>query len=804
MTNCPCDTIVFPPPLIIPAGLTELPRQLAAFPEFRAAMLGAIPTKAPIARWRARSNDEFGIMLLEMWAYVCDSISFYDEVIAHEMYVRTARQRSSIRKLVGLLGYLPRPAASATASLSVFADGRKAVTLPPGTAFRSGAFDGSPPQVFELERPYAIHPFYNEWELEPVRRSSLSGPAAQLLFEPGNVAAKKGDALLVLKPGDDVAALVDRLAPFTGNDGGSYRKADLSRAVDFGASSALADIAVRTPTASALLAITRDPGYDWSIVPPLFFLIFGIILPGDALVLDDLYPRIRKGDYILVSKGDEYRWFQIFGADRTDITIAPARTTTITTGGTTTTVTTPAVTIPVTWLVLDAPLDTASRSSLVTPPSWAGVDPKDLTVHFTMIEAGAVTAEAETTIAADDPLHFTPPLEIDPDTPVPSRFQLEDKNLDGVEVSGILDVASASLDLDQTVNWTEALTTPVQVYGNVVAASRGETVDAELLGGGDGSIANQTFTLKKKPLTYLPGPTSGNETGVSSTLKVYVGGILWSEVRSFFGQSPEAQIYVVRHDDETKTFVTFGDGKRGSRLPSGAAVVAFYRYGAGAASPPSGSITQLARSVPGLRAVKNPVAAVGGSDPESAANLRTFAPRSALLLGRAVSIQDFEAAAATQGPIAVAAEWRWNEERQRPVVQIYYIGPTGLEDRIVQALRGLSDPTTSIDVDSATPIPVELSIDVQIDPRHLQTTVLDAVKAALFDPAGGPLALERIGIGAPLYRSRIFGTVTGAPGADAVGAIQINGTPFQAFAITPGAGHYFDFTGRLLLNGKVA
>src|SRR5204863_20176 len=83
--------------------------------------------------------NDFGIMLLEMWAYVCDSIAFYDEVIADECYVRTASQRQSLRKLVGLLGYVPRPAIAASVELAVIAAGRQPVLLPAGTQFRSGA-----------------------------------------------------------------------------------------------------------------------------------------------------------------------------------------------------------------------------------------------------------------------------------------------------------------------------------------------------------------------------------------------------------------------------------------------------------------------------------------------------------------------------------------------------------------------------------------------------------------------------------------------------------------------------------------
>jgi hypothetical protein len=90
----------------------------------------------------------------------------------------------------------------------------------------------------------------------------------------------------------------------------------------------------------------------------------------------------------------------------------------------------------------------------------------------------------------------------------------------------------------------------------------------------------------------------------------------------------------VRQDDRGDSWVTFGDGVRGARLPSGAGnVVASYRFGAGAASPPAGSVNQLARPVPGLASVGAALAPGGGADAEPAESLRELAPRSALLLG---------------------------------------------------------------------------------------------------------------------------------------------------------------------------
>ena len=119
---------------------------------------------------------------------------------------------------------------------------------------------------------------------------------------------------------------------------------------------------------------------------------------------------------------------------------------------------------------------------------------------------------------------------------------------------------------------------------------------------------------------------------------------------SFYGVSKDVQVYIVRENDRGETVVTF-DGRRASPLPTGTGnVIATYRFGAGAAAPPAGSITQIAKPVPGLTSVRNPVAAAGGADAEGPDSLRTSAPKSALLLGRAVSIQDMEAVAPWRCP----------------------------------------------------------------------------------------------------------------------------------------------------------
>jgi hypothetical protein len=805
--NCPCDEIIFPPPLTIPAGLKGLPRQFATFPEFRQIMLSTIGGKTALQNWRARTSDDFGVMLLEMWAYICDSIAFYDEVIANESYLRTSRQRASLRKLVGLLGYVPRPATSAIVDLAVFADGRQPLTLPSGTSFRSGAFPGSPPQVFELDSETKVHPFLNRWKLvrnRPVRidggQNLASVSLTSLLLEPSTVTLKTGQVFLFEVIGDSSktqARAVKNISDYPASDGSTYKKLEWDGAISVAGSTTLNQIKLTAPTQTALLW-RETPPPNW----PGPMMTFGTTYA----LLDSVYQQMRSSGKLVFERDGGLQWYKAEMVYDVKIALPGSGDTTVKdkSGNVTAVVTPPTTYVPVTIVKLDALINDAARKS----PGAANIGGSgytDVDIHYGFSSAGRVVAPALTTLNPGDTLRLAVPFEEPQDKKSPNRFLLEDKNNLGAEITGGIDFTTGVVTLDQTSALPQPLTVPVEMYGNVVRASRGETVSAEIMGSGDASIPNQSFTLKKKPLTYVPSPTAGNESGAASTLKVYVNGVRWTEVSSFFGVPPEAQVYVVRQNDEAESIVTFGDGVRGARLITGFNnVLAIYRFGAGKLSPPAGSIHQMGKPVKGIKSVRNPVAASGGDDAEAASGLRTYAPRSALLLGRAVSIQDMEAAAATVGGVRAArVEWRWNQLRQRPVVQVWYIGASTVAATVSQKLRGLSDPATPIEVSQAQPTPVTLSISIEIDPRRFESDVLAAVRSALMDAETGLLAPERIGIGVALFRSRIFETVLEVPGAVAVNGLLWNSESFNQYGRAPQAGKYFDFeNGVLLLNGK--
>ena len=789
---CPCDSCVHPFPLNIGAGLKDLPRQIAGFPQFRRAMLFEVRNHPPLNHWYARQPDDLGIMLLEMWAYVCDAITFYDKVIAQEAYLRTAHLRPSLRRLIALLGYLPRPAVASIVYLSALADGRQLVTLPAGTAFRSGAFGDNPPQVFELEGSVVIHPLTNRWNIKAPQPgiSETANPDSLLLLprlEP------KADSPLLLADVHEThtqGVWLSSVENYPGRDGKAYRKLLFAQPTSLPIPFSLSRLQVFQPAQTTSLWTTQLTGTPNTIASAG---------ANSTIVLSSLQPAIKAGDPILISRMTEVRWFRVTKVEQ-ETRLQSVGNAIVINGSS---FNMPGVSVPVTKLTLDAGINQSSRKK-ASAAEWDETTLSELVVHFTMQPAGILTEEPKTTLSSSDPLQLEGRMERPLEDHQPRLFQLIDKNLQGVQTSGLVDFTNAELNLDQGEDWNKVLTVPVQAFGNVIKAARGEQVPNEILGSGDASVPNQVFKLKKKPLTYLPAPTVANDSGVQSSLRVYVNGIRWTEVAGFYNKKPEEEIYIVRQNDEGDSLVMFGDGLRGKRPTTGVDnIIATYRFGAGAAAPPAGSVNQIARPVKGLQSVNNALPASGGADAEGAEGIRRYAPRSVLLLGRAVSMPDMEAVAASvAGVRSVQVEWRWHGSRQSPVAWVWYIGEAGIEIILKQRLRSLTDPTTPIAVEQAEAVPVALQLDVQIDPRFVYNQVLNELRIQLTNTDSGLLAPESLGIGKPLFRSQIFAAVTSVPGVLSVRNILWNNTPFSVYAKTPGAGKYFDFEkGGLELNG---
>jgi predicted phage baseplate assembly protein len=304
----------------------------------------------------------------------------------------------------------------------------------------------------------------------------------------------------------------------------------------------------------------------------------------------------------------------------------------------------------------------------------------------------------------------------------------------------------------------------VTVHGNVAVATHGETF-AEVLGSGDGDRAFQRFPLSRPPLTYQSAPVPG---GRASTLQVRVGNVLWQEVENLANEGPESPSYQVEIDEAGNAAVRFGDGRYGARLPTGQEnVTAAYRSGVGLPGMVEAGALQLLLTRPlGIREVTNPVPAAGAAPPDSLETARANAPVAGRTLGRIVSFSDFEDFARSFAGIA--------KVKAVPIAGIHLtvagVGGAAVEPgsalygNLFEAITAARLPGPPLSIASCQKVPLRISAQLVVDPRHRSEDVFARVESALLEA----FSFERRELEQPLHASEVLRVAQSVSGVVAV------------------------------------
>jgi hypothetical protein len=805
---CPCDGAAIAAPTNLPT-LSHIAYRVGTYVDFRRAVLTPLPGEEALSVggvpiWRTDGGGDLAVMIAEWFAYIADILTFYNERIANQDYLRTADLPESVAHLIALLGYRPRPAIGATGALAALVTAGQSALLPKGLQFQSKPTPGQAPQIFELaadtpigppdqiaatpppvllaevgrtpswyplrRRVFAMSPKYFGGIKEitgfgfgiGIVGVGLSG--GQTIFSlllRGAVDAVDPGALLLLRPRD--ASLGPPLLA-------TVQTATIAPATTGGPQTQLAITLSDTPPAGMTAAQARLEQANQNASLWSFFA--GAVSGGDVH-LASLVRQIRPDDWVLftapsldpvlaqVTATSEAIW------DATGSSAHPGQ---------------PAdadhpVPIPHTVLTLATAL----------PAGWNGAA-SSVTVLFGWVSTGTLLNQpfgpwsgTPTALAASGAQSF----------PAGSTYPilLQDATGAGVAATGS-SVGDASLLLGALPSPVPPLQPPFAVLPNVLPVTRGKTVANEVLGSGDATNPAQSFQLQQSPVTYLQKGAAW-----ASTISLTVGGQPWTEAASFYGQPGDAAVFVTYEDDAGNTHVMFGDGVNGARLPTGTNnVVATYRIGAGAASPPAGKLTVIAQSYPGLRAVLNPVAVGGGADPDPPDQLRRYAPRSVLAFGRAVSVFDYEALAAqAPGVTRASAVWAWNDARQRTLVTVYVGDDAAAAASAASVLASAGDPNRPVQVVLATSVAITLSLALTITAGMDADSISAGVVAALADPVTGLFGAVLSAIGQPVFDSQIEAAVLAVPGAVAITAASFaaNGAPDAGPLHNPGEGAYY-------------
>ncbi|NMG08784.1 putative baseplate assembly protein [Brasilonema sp. UFV-L1] len=723
LNDCGCCeglTVETPVTILNRSGLDAIAYRVGTHAEFKKSLLAELSTHPQLQGLQTREDDDFAIALLDAWATVADVLTFYQERIANESYLRTAKERLSILNLARLIGYELRPGVAASTYLAFTLEDvptapRQAI-IDIGTKVQSLPGPGEQPQTFETVEKIETRAEWNVIKPKLTERQPIKGDTRSLLFAGVSTGLKAGDSLLIV-PDDGGQPVFRQIASITQQPQQNTTLVQLQKLGDTTGVLSQPNVILDKRILVEYSAITKSflnqtisspDFYAYAFIngfftqnifnnliaiqppPPsvITFRVRAAIFGHNAPRWDSLPNAQRYGEYAS-QDGDTYEFVPGAYNGRQDSWAE-------------TTLNLYHSDVNSTNLYLDNVYSNIVKDSyvvLVAGNTWklhqvkevTEISKSDFTISAKITKLSLNNKDdfdkfkiRETTVFGQSEelklarLPITKAVfgnEIELEGWVENLFNGQkiivcgeyenNRGNQGCEVAIIAEVDNKiSAEGGTRLKLTTALQNSyvrdtVTINANIALATHGET-KTDVLGSGDASQAYQKFTLRQSPLTYV---SSDNATGAESTLKLRVNDILWHEVPTLYGKGDKERIFITRTDDDGKTTIQFGDGKTGARLPTGQEnIKATYRQGIGLAGlVKAGQLSLLMTRPLGVKSVNNPIAATGAQDRESLREARRNAPLTVLTLDRIVSLQDYEDFARAFAGIAKAlATWTWN------------------------------------------------------------------------------------------------------------------------------------------------
>jgi len=804
LNNCGCcEGISLETPVKVynRPGLKAISYRVGDHTKFKESLLAKLSVSGlpALRKLTTRSDDDFTIALLDAWSTVADVLTFYQERIANESYLGTATEQFSILELARLIGYELRPGVAAGTYLAfiledvpgqlLLSPAEKSqsvippVTIAKGTRVQSTPGPGETAQTFETIEDIGARPEWNAMQPRMAQpQPTINGDCIVVIDGTAND-LKAGDIILahhdlkarkILQVDIDTDTKTTRLYLKSGavlpayaepaiNPDGSI--SDYPEKVVL-SSSVLTELLSKTWRMEDLSTLVETQGWSETELTDGFtaataiqasqgFIsvfrkraaVFGynaikqVTYTGrvpkspslwdewpldesessDKIYLDTPNEQVLPGSYVVVQKpGQTVETSKVYLVTEADIRSRTAY----------------GMSTKTTELTIDSDTD------------WWDTNKTDLSairslaVHTQSVPLNLTESAIEDVIAGDTITlsRFYPGLKTGAAIILTGkRADLEGvvsnelRTLKEVFVSYGLTVLVFDTPLDYSY-----LRSSVTINANVAPATHGETV-TEVLGSGNASGIFQKFVLKQNPLTYI---SSTSPSGTASTLEIRVNNILWHEVPSFFEIGPQEHIYITRRDDEGVTTVIFGDGKNGSRLPTGQENIrATYRRGIGSGGVlKANQLSQLMTRPLGVKSATNPLASSGAQDGEALEDARRNAKLTIYTLERVVSLKDYEDFARAFAGISKAlATWTWSGQKR--CIFLTVAGSDGaavepdstLYENLLTAIRDAGIPGVPVTVASYRPRFFKVSANIKVHPDYLPDTVLENIETELRD-----------------------------------------------------------------------
>lgn len=814
--NCGCCdgiTVETPQGVANRDGLSAIIYRIGDHAQFRESLHALLSSSqfAPLAKLRTRDDDDFTIGLIDAFACSADVLTFYQERIANESYLRTAVERVSLQEMGKLIGYRLRPGVAAETWLAFALETPPAA--PPNLPAEPGNFITGVPASLALDTGLKVQsvpgPGEKPQTFETVEALAEARPAWNGIrpWMADSVKPGKNDTLTYvagvrnnLKPGDALLILGDEFLANKNNNNWDFRfidgvelQPDADRTLvrwkrGLGSISPYTNPTLQNPQIHVLRkraavfghnapmwgSMTHDYRYyypgghdsDNNLLgawPNFVVSPAGSTASGGHVDLDVVYPEVHNGGYVVLAKGGfNYAnepvpagtYIELYEvANVTEVSRAEF-----------------ALSGKVTRLQLQGDNYAAQFQSRVRETAvFAQSEPLQFAQY-------PVTADV-----AGDRI----PANVATTGLLPGRKLIvrgvQAKDGQAVVVQATLVAAHAVGTTRCELEISPPLAQPLKrdsvvVHANVALASHGESV-SQVFGSGNASQAFQRFELKQLPLTYR---AADNKIGAAAELTVRVGDIAWHERPTMYGAPQTDRAYTLSTDEQGRQYVVFSDGTRGARLPSGMNNVrAAYRKGLGVGGNVAAEkLTQLMSRPLGLKSVSNPARAEGGTDPEAPDAARQSMPLFTRTLGRAVSLLDYEDFARAFSGVAKAQAQVLNFAAGKAVA-ISIAGPDGAPltpnspvwQHLLGALKDSGDPFVAVQLLPFQASTFHLGIKVKRDPDYEAKTVLAAVEAALREH----FAFDARELGQPVQQSEVIAVAQGVPGVVAVELTRLYG-----------------------------
>lgn len=741
----------------------------------------------PLARLTTRDEDDPAIALIDAFAGSLHILAYSAARLSDDGSILRTQDRDALARLTRMLGYEPRPALSASTTLSfevnALVGAPTRATIPAGTKIASVPGQDETPQVFETEAELDARAEWNA--LEPVLAKvspPVSAATAAITLDGVANAVKAGDLLLVY------------LNPQAGGKNWlSARVASVERVTDDGPPRTLVGLSGQAAL-SSVAALTGPPFHNRVIVLAQRAAAFGSTAPDLAMLpkevsdplddgntppewanlkmnvapagqtprldLDAIYPDAMPGRFVLFSaesKTEIGRIAQVVERSRVGFGLA-------------------------------------AKVSRVTPE---GIDLSDAGFNKLVRGTSIFIETSDEQLLLSDEESAYPPAPHDRLTvagkvelPPGRRVVLTGEKWndpDGATLSEVATIKSATPGPASTLLVFERAvagrfrSTSLVLLGNSIGASHGETPvsGAELVGSSDAAHRLPRYALKAAPLSHVP---AANPRGYAAAVEVRVAGRLYDERPTLHGLDSEDRAFTVRTVEDGRSELQFA-----GRLPSGVNnVTALYRVGSGTGGNlEADRLSTMLSPVLGVMRARNAVPAEGGSDAETLEDMRASAPQSIRTLDRVVSLSDFEVFARRFRGVgkALATELRAG---MRSIVCLTIAttdltSPTVGSD-IVQTLRAalaqVSVPGRLVRIEGFVDLDAHVTIGLASDPALIRANVEAAVRGAL----GARFGRSARGFAEALHESAILAAVQAVPGVVAarIQALAIPGGPAAA------------------------